>query len=55
MSRDSYLQMIKNRFNSCLLNLSPKELKIGVEEIKKSYKNKLIFCDKLICISFKKK
>jgi len=55
MSRDSYLQMIKNRFNSCLLNLSSKELKIGVEEIKKSYKNKLIFCDKLICISFKKK
>jgi len=46
--------MIKNRFNSCLLNLSSKELNIGIEEIKKKYKRKLIFFDKLICISYKK-
>ena len=54
MSRDLYLQMIKNRFNSCLLNLSSKELKTGIDEIRKKYKRKLIFFDKLICISYEK-
>ena len=46
--------MIKSRFTSCLLNLSSRELTIGIEEIKKKYKKKLIFYDKLICISYKK-
>ncbi len=35
ISKDAYLQMIKNRFTSCLLNLSSKELKNGMEEVKK--------------------
>ena len=47
--------MIKNRFNSCLLSLSSKEIKIGIEEIKKKYKKKLIFSDNLICISYQKR
>ena len=47
--------MIKNRFTSCLLNLSFKELKDGIEEVKKKYKKKLVFYDKLICISYIKK
>jgi len=55
MTREIYIQMIKNRFNSCLLNLSSKEIKIGIEEIKKKYKKKFTFSDKLICISYKKK
>ena len=54
MTRELYLKMIRNRFNSCLLNLSLKEIKIGIEEIKKKYKKKLIFSDKLICIIYKK-
>ena len=54
MTRDLYIKMIKNRFNSCLLSLSQKEIKTGTEEIKKRYKKKLIFSDKLICISYKK-
>jgi ubiquinone/menaquinone biosynthesis C-methylase UbiE len=54
MTRDLYLQMIKNKFNSCLLNLTSKEIKVGIEEIKKNYKKKLIFSDKLICITYKK-
>ena len=53
ITRDLYLQMIENRFNSCLLNLSLKEIKTGIEEIKRRYKKKLIFSDKLICISYK--
>jgi ubiquinone/menaquinone biosynthesis C-methylase UbiE len=53
-TRDLYIKMIKNRFNSCLLSLTSKEINKGVEEIKKNYKKKLIFSDKLICISYKK-
>jgi len=55
ITKDSYLRMIKNRFTSCLLKLSSKELKIGIEEVKKKYKKKLVFYDKLICISYTKK
>jgi|TARA_B110000285_G_scaffold222806_1_gene277440 cyclopropane fatty-acyl-phospholipid synthase-like methyltransferase len=55
ISKNSYLKMIKNRFTSCLLNLSFKELKDGIEEVKKKYKKKLVFYDKLICISYIKK
>ena len=55
ITRAEYLQMIKNKFTSCLLNLSIKELKVGMKEIKKKYKKKLEFYDKLICISYKKK
>ena len=55
ITKDSYLKMIKNRFNSCLLDLSVKELKSGIKEIKENNKQKLIFFDKLICISYKKK
>ncbi|MDA7606040.1 class I SAM-dependent methyltransferase [Pelagibacteraceae bacterium] len=55
ISRESYVKMIKNRFTSCLLDMSNKELKIGIKEIKKKYNKKLIFSDKLICISYKKK
>ena len=54
ITRDLYIKMIKNRFNSCLLNLTSKEHKKGIEEIKKNYKKKLIFSDKLICITYKK-
>ena len=55
ITKNSYLKMIKNRFTSCLLNLSSDELKKGIEEIKQKYKKKLVFRDKLICISYKKK
>ena len=55
VKKTSYIRMIKNRFTSCLLNLSAKELKEGIKEIKKQYKNELMFNDKLICISYKKK
>ena len=55
INRNLYLKMIKNRFNSCLLDLSLREIKTGIEEIKRKYKKKLVFTDKLICISYKKK
>ena len=54
ITKVSYLQMIKNRFTSCLLNLSSEELKTGMKEIKKNYNKKIVFYDELICISYKK-
>tara|TARA_B110000971_G_scaffold205776_1_gene228464 strand:- start:137 stop:868 length:732 start_codon:yes stop_codon:yes gene_type:complete len=53
IKKASYIKMIKNRFTSCLLDLSLKELKKGMQEINKRYKNELVFSDKLICISYK--
>jgi ubiquinone/menaquinone biosynthesis C-methylase UbiE len=55
ITKKLYLEMIKDRFNSCLLSLSTKEIKTGLEEIKKKYKKKIKFSDKLICISYKKR
>ena len=49
-----YTQMIKDRYISCLLNTSNKELKKGINEIKSNYKNQIKFTDTLKCISYKK-
>ena len=54
ISKSKYIKMIKNRYISCLLNLSRKEIKKGVEEIKLNFKNQIKFTDTLICINYKK-
>ena len=54
LSKFKYIQMIKNRYISCLLNLSDEELKKGVNEIKYSYKKSIKFTDTLNCINYKK-
>ena len=55
ISKLKYIKMIKNKYISCLLNLSKKEIKKGVEEIKSNFKNHIKFTDTLICINYKKK
>ncbi|MBD1172737.1 class I SAM-dependent methyltransferase [Pelagibacterales bacterium SAG-MED05] len=54
ISKSKYIKMIKNRYISCLLNLSRKEIKKGVEEFKSNFKNQIKFTDTLICINYKK-
>jgi len=54
ISKLKYIKMIKNRYISCLLNLSRKEIKKGIEEIKSNFKNQINFTDTLICINYKK-
>ena len=54
ISKLKYIKMIKNRYISCLLNLSRKEIKKGIEEIKSNLKNQINFTDTLICINYKK-
>ena len=49
-----YLQMIRDRYISTLLNFTNKQIKEGINEIKKNYRNKLKFKDRLICFIIKK-
>ena len=51
--KKKYISMLKNRYISCLLNMSKKKITQGVDEFNKEKKNKLIFYDKLICLIYK--
>ena len=52
--KTKYLQMIKNRYISTLLNFTNKQLDDGLNEIKKDYGKVLKFKDRLICFIIKK-
>ena len=54
ISKKKYLRMIKERYISCLLNMSDKEIQFGISEIKSKYKNQIKFTDTLKCISYRK-
>tara|TARA_B100001109_G_C18697056_1_gene396152 strand:+ start:36 stop:737 length:702 start_codon:yes stop_codon:yes gene_type:complete len=50
MSRNKYIEMIKNRYISTLLNFSNSQILKGIDEINLKYRKKLNFNDKLICL-----
>ena len=54
LPKSKYIRMIKNRYISCLLNVSDKEIKKGINEIRSNYKNQIRFTDTLKCINYKK-
>ena len=54
ISKQKYVRMIRERFISCLLNMSNKEINLGISEIKLKYKNQIKFTDTLKCISYRK-
>ena len=54
ISKQKYVRMIKERYISCLLNMSNKEIKFGISEINSEYKNQIKFTDTLKCISYRK-
>ena len=54
ISKQKYLRMLKERYISCLLNMSDKDIKLGISEIKLMYKNQIQFTDTLKCISYRK-
>ena len=54
ISREKYVEMIKNRYISTLLNLSNAEILKGISEISRKYNKRLNFRDKLICRILKK-
>jgi len=53
ITKKNYLKMIKDRYISCLLNISAKDLRFGITELKLKLKNKIYFTDTLKCIYFK--
>ncbi len=54
ISKQKYVQMIRKRYISCLLNMSKKDINLGISEIRSRYKNQIKFTDTLNCISFRK-
>jgi ubiquinone/menaquinone biosynthesis C-methylase UbiE len=54
IAKNKYLRMIKDRYISCLLNISAKDLKLGISELNLKLKNQISFIDTLKCITFKK-
>ena len=54
ISKQKYVRMIRERYISCLLNMSSKEINLGISEIKLKYKNQIKFTDTLKCISYRK-
>ena len=53
ISREKYVEMIKNRYISTLLNLSNTEILKGIGEIRGKYNKRINFKDKLICLFLK--
>ena len=54
ISKQKYVRMIRERYISCLLNMSNKEIKLGISEIKSKYKYQIKFTDTLKCITYRK-
>ena len=54
ISKQKYVRMIRERYISCLLDMSNKEINLGISEIKLKYKNQIKFTDTLKCISYRK-
>jgi cyclopropane fatty-acyl-phospholipid synthase-like methyltransferase len=54
ISKTKYIQMIKNRYISTLLNFTNQQLNNGINEIKKDYGKVLKFKDRLICYILRK-
>ena len=55
MTKNKYIQMLKQRYISCLVNLNKDQLNKGMKEIRNTYKNKIIFTDVLISIKYTNK
>jgi len=54
ISKQKYVRMLRERYISCLLNMSDKDINFGISEIKSKYKNQIKFTDTLKCISYRK-
>ena len=55
MTKDKYIQMLQQRYISCLVNLNKDQINNGIKEIKKLFSKKINFIDKLISIKYIKK
>jgi ubiquinone/menaquinone biosynthesis C-methylase UbiE len=53
ITKIKYIQMLKQKYISCLINLNKKQINKGIKEIILTYPKKIIFNDILICIKYK--
>ena len=53
VTKKKYIQMLKQRYISCLVNLTKNQITKGVNEIKDTRPNIILFKDILICIRYK--
>ena len=53
IAKSKYIEMLRRRYISCLVNLNKDQLNKGIKEIKEIYPNKILFNDILICIKYK--
>ena len=53
ITKSKYIQMLRQRYISCLVNLNKDQINKGIEEIKKVYPNKILFKDILLCVKYK--
>ena len=53
ITKKKYTQMLKQKYISCLINLSKVQIDKGINEIENTYPNNILFNDILICIKFK--
>ena len=53
ITKEKYSQMLKQKYISCLVNLTKKQINKGIREIKDFYPKKIFFEDILICIKYK--
>ena len=53
ITKKKYIQMLEQKYISCLVNLSKAQIIKGINEIKDTYPNKISFTDILICIKYK--
>ena len=51
-TKDKYIKILKQRYISCLVNLTKGQIKKGINEIKSNYSNRILFNDILICIKY---
>ena len=52
--KTKYIQMIRDRYISTLLNFNNNQIISGINEVKNDYGNVLKFKDRLICLIIKK-
>ena len=52
ITKNKYIEMLKQRYISCLVNLNKDQINKGIKEIKDTYPNKMLFDDILICVKY---
>ena len=53
IAKGKYIQMLRQKYISCLVNLNKDQINKGIKEIKDLYPNKILFEDILICVKYK--